>query len=140
VIRPATTADVPAVLELWSGIRRYIPTTPDTPEALAALIERDRGALLVADVGGAVVGTLIAGWDGWRGDMYRLAVAAAHRRQGIGTELVRAGEERLAALGCRRVTALVAAGDARGAAFWEATGYPRDELTVRHVRSMSGDL
>jgi ribosomal protein S18 acetylase RimI-like enzyme len=136
MIRAATTADIDAVLELWSTIRRVIPTTPDTPEALATLIERDPGALLVAELDGAVVGTLIAGWDGWRGDMYRLAVASEQRRRGIGTALVRAGEVRLGALGCRRVTALVAAGDARGAAFWEATGYPRDELTVRHVRSM----
>jgi ribosomal protein S18 acetylase RimI-like enzyme len=136
MIRPATSADIEPVLALWSTIQRPIPTTPDTPGALATLIERDPGALLVAELDGAVVGTLIAGWDGWRGDMYRLAVASEHRRRGIGTALVRAGEERLRALGCRRVTALVAAPDARGAAFWEATGYPLDQTTVRHVRSM----
>jgi ribosomal protein S18 acetylase RimI-like enzyme len=136
MIRAATAADVDAVLALWGTIGRVIPTTPDTPEALVTLIERDPGALLVADLDGAVVGTLIAGWDGWRGDMYRLAVAAPHRRRGIATALVRAAEERLRALGCRRVTALVAAGDPRGAAFWEATGYPRDELTARHVRNI----
>ena len=136
MIRPGTTGDIEAVLALWAGIRRYIPTTPDTPDALEALIARDPEALLVAEVGGAVVGTLIAGWDGWRGDMYRLAVAAGHRRQGIGTALVRAGEARLERAGCRRVTALVATVDARAAAFWEACGYPRDDLTVRHVRSL----
>jgi hypothetical protein len=34
------------------------------------------------------------------------------------------------------VTALVAAPDPRGGAFWEATGYPRDATTVRHVRNL----
>ena len=136
MIRRARIDDIDAVLDLWSRIRRIVATTPDTPEALATLIERDPAALLVAELDGSVVGTLIAGWDGWRGDMYRLAVAPAHRRRRIGTALVRAAEERLRAVGCRRVTALVAAGDARGAAFWEAVGYPRDETTARHVRSM----
>jgi ribosomal protein S18 acetylase RimI-like enzyme len=136
MIRAARMDDIDAVLTLWSRIRRIMPTTPDTPEALATLIDRDPGALLVAELDGALAGTLIAGWDGWRGDMYRLAVAPEHRRRGIGTALVRAGEERLRELGCRRVTALVAVGDVRGAAFWEAVGYPRDETTARHVRSM----
>ena len=136
MIRPATAADIEPVLAMWSTIQRYIPTTPDTPEALAALLRSDPGALLVAELDGAIVGTLIAGWDGWRGDMYRLAVSPEQRRRGIGTALVRAGEERLAALGCRRVTALVATGDRRAAAFWEVTGYPHDETTTRHVRSM----
>jgi ribosomal protein S18 acetylase RimI-like enzyme len=136
MIRPGTPGDIEAVLALWAGIRRYIATTPDTPEALSALMARDPEALIVAEVEGEVVGTLIAGWDGWRGDLYRLAVAAEHRRKGIGTALVRAAADRLERAGCRRVTALVAVEDAGAAAFWEASGYPRDELTVRHVRSM----
>jgi ribosomal protein S18 acetylase RimI-like enzyme len=40
------------------------------------------------------VGTLVAAWDGWRGNMYRLAVLPEHRRAGIGRELVDAGYER----------------------------------------------
>jgi ribosomal protein S18 acetylase RimI-like enzyme len=135
-IRAAVPADIDAVLDLWSRARSVVATTPDTPEALAALLARDPGALLVAEADGLVVGTLIAGWDGWRGDMYRLAVAPEQRRNGIGTRLVRAGEDRLAALGCRRITALVGMSDERGALFWEATGYPRDETTARHVRSL----
>ena len=41
---------------------------------------------------GAIVGALIAAWDGWRGNMYRLAVDKGHRREGIGLALTRAGE------------------------------------------------
>ena len=57
---------------------------------------------------GLIVGAVIAGWDGWRGNIYRLAVDAGHRRRGIGLQLVRAAEQYLHDCGVRRVTALVA--------------------------------
>jgi hypothetical protein len=38
------------------------------------LLEDGDGALLVAEADGRVVGAIVAGWDGWRGNMYRLAV------------------------------------------------------------------
>lgn len=135
-VRPAAVDDIPAVLALWQHSRSIVATTPDTAEALERLIARDPGALVVAEVDGAIAGTLIAAWDGWRGDLYRLAVAPEQRRRGIGTTLVRAGEERLRQFGVVRVTALVGESDDRAAAFWSALGYPRDTATVRHVRNL----
>ena len=135
-VRTATIADVRPVLALWRHSRSIAATTPDTEEALVGLLARDPGALIVAEVGGEIVGSLIAAWDGWRGDMYRLAVAPEHRRRGIGRALVKAGESRLRAVGARRVTALVGESDERAAAFWRSNGYPRDLATVRHVRNL----
>jgi GNAT superfamily N-acetyltransferase len=94
------------------------------------------GALLVAVDGDAVVGAVIAAFDGWRGNFYRLAVAPARRRSGVGRALVAAGEERVRALGAPRVTALVAFDDADAGAFWDACGYPRDPVIGRRVRSL----
>ncbi|MGH2902746.1 MAG: GNAT family N-acetyltransferase [Solirubrobacteraceae bacterium] len=94
------------------------------------------GSLLVADADGVVVGALIAAWDGWRGNMYRLAVHSEHRRRGIGLALVRAGEEHLRRQGARRITALVAYEDEVAATFWESAGYPRDREIGRRVRNL----
>jgi GNAT superfamily N-acetyltransferase len=70
------------------------------------LLLRDSHALVVAaDDGGRVVGTLIVGWDGWRGNLYRMAVATASRRQGIAAALVAEAERRLTDAGCRRISA-----------------------------------
>jgi ribosomal protein S18 acetylase RimI-like enzyme len=91
---------------------------------------------LVAERGDEIVGALIAGWDGWRGNMYRLAVGEGHRRQGIGLALTRAGEEYLCSRGVRRVTALVAFDDEPAGAFWESAGYPQDEEIGRRVRNL----
>src|SRR3954469_9617811 len=99
VVRTAAVGDVPAVLALWARARSANASTPDTPESVERLLATDPGALLVAEREGAIVGALIAAWDGWRGGMYRLAVDPDHRRRGIATALVRAGEARLAGLG-----------------------------------------
>jgi ribosomal protein S18 acetylase RimI-like enzyme len=98
----------------------------------------ESGSLLVAEDGddGMVVGTLIAAWDGWRGNMYRLAVAEEHRRQGVARELVAAGERLLEARGARRITALVPREDAPATGFWRAAGYARDAVWARHVKNL----
>jgi ribosomal protein S18 acetylase RimI-like enzyme len=66
-IRPATDADLDAVLDLW---RRGTPVVSHTDDGrgLRTLLARDPEALLVAedDGDGRLVGTLIATWDGWR--------------------------------------------------------------------------
>jgi ribosomal protein S18 acetylase RimI-like enzyme len=87
-------------------------------------------------VDGTAVGSLIVGWDGWRGSFYRLAVHPDWRRQGIGTELIRAGEERLRAQGAVRLTAIVASGERAAMAFWQAVGYERQVERSRFVRML----
>jgi len=133
-VRPCRPDELAAVLRLWDGARSEHAVTEDTPERVAAL--RATGALLVAVDDDEVVGAMIAGFDGWRGNFYRLAVAPKFRRRGIGRALVAAGEARLRALGAPRVTALVAFDDEAASGFWEAAGYPRDPVMGRRVRSL----
>jgi ribosomal protein S18 acetylase RimI-like enzyme len=135
-IRPAEGADVQGVLELWQGARSVPATSPDTPDALQALIEHTSDALLVAELEGEVVGAVIAAWDGWRGNIYRLAVRPDRRRLGIGLQLVEEGEARLREKGARRVTALVATEELGAAALWGAAGYEHDRNVVRFVRNL----
>lgn len=136
-VRRCRRSDVPAVLDLWTESRSEHASTADRPEDLERLVEDDSPAsLLVAERGGEIVGALIAGWDGWRGNMYRLAVRNGHRRERIGVALVRAGEGYLRECGVRRVTALVAYDDEVAGGFWEAAGYPRDREIGRRVRNL----
>lgn len=94
----------------------------------------DRGALLVAVSDGWVVGTVVAAWDGWRGSVYRLVVAPAKRRRGLGTALLRAAERRLEGLGARRAQAVVVETDDRAMAFWSGSGWHRQGERVRFTR------
>jgi len=132
-IRPARREEIGEVLALLALARTAAATTPDDERALTGVFERDAGALLVAELEGRLVGTLIATWDGWRGNMYRLAVLPDHRRRGVATRLVQAGHERLRALGARRITALLGDSDTQAASFWLALGYDHDEHVKRFV-------
>jgi len=126
------------VLALWDLARSRHAISEDNEHVLLQLLGHDPGSLLVAeDVNeGEIVASLIAAWDGWRGNMYRLAVAPGHRRQGIATRLVGAGERRLHALGARRVTALVGHDDDPARSMWTALGYGFDPDIGRHVRNL----
>lgn len=128
--------DARAVLQLWklSGSRHA--TAADRLEDVERLITGSPAALLVAEQDGEIVAALIAGFDGWRGNMYRLAVREERRRNGIGVALVRAGEGYLREQGARRVTALVARDDEIAGAFWLAAGYPLDHEMGRRVRNL----
>jgi ribosomal protein S18 acetylase RimI-like enzyme len=137
-IRPATAADIAGVLGLWAQARSANASTPDTPRSLAALLSAAPGALLVAEHADEdrIVGALIAGWDGWRGNMYRLAVHPECRRRGIARALVDAGERHLRSKGARRITALVAHEELEAVGFWTQAGYARDTTIARFVKQL----
>jgi ribosomal protein S18 acetylase RimI-like enzyme len=91
---------------------------------------------LVAELDGELVGTVIAAWDGWRGNMYRLTVRPDHRRTGIARLLAHAGEERLREKGAVRVTALVPRDDQAAAGLWSTAGYELDPFVDRFVKDL----
>jgi ribosomal protein S18 acetylase RimI-like enzyme len=134
-VRTAGHADIPAVLAIWEQARSAAAVTRDDDAAIEWLLERDPEALLIAELGDTPVGALVAGWDGWRGNMYRLAVLAPYRRRGVARKLVDEAHRRLAARGARRVTALVAPDERDAVGLWEAMGYARDAI-ARHVRNL----
>jgi ribosomal protein S18 acetylase RimI-like enzyme len=135
-VRPARPDELSVILDLWVRARSLPPSVPDDDGALAKLLARDPEGLLVAEHEGAIVGALIAAWDGWRGNMYRLAVVPDRRRRGVALELVRFGEQRLRARGARRISALVAEADETAASLWRAAGYSLDENVGRFVRNL----
>jgi ribosomal protein S18 acetylase RimI-like enzyme len=134
-IRTTRAEDLDAVVALWRDAGSPHGATAER-EGVDRLVRTDPEALLVAEIDGRVVGAVIAAWDGWRGNMYRLAVDPEHRRDGIGLALVRTGEERLRARGARRVTALVASDDPRAQGLWSAAGYRADGVHGRLVRDL----
>lgn len=133
-LRAAQRDDVNAVLALWRDADAE-PTHTDDAAGLATLLERDPDALIVAADEDQLVGSVIAGWDGWRGSIYRLVVAPSHRRRGVGRQLLRAAEDRLGHGGTRRSQAIVGETDAQATAFWRASGWTEQ---VERLRFVSG--
>ncbi|MER7845974.1 GNAT family N-acetyltransferase [Kitasatospora sp. NPDC096077] len=143
VLRPAAPEEIPALLALWARAAKGTSITDDEA-GVAALLARDPECLIVAaaadDPGtplGTPLGTVIAGWDGWRCHLYRLAVDPAHRRQGIGAALLAAAEQRFTALGGRRADAMVLDENAVGHRTWQAAGYHPEPQWSRWVKPLA---
>jgi ribosomal protein S18 acetylase RimI-like enzyme len=138
VIRPARSEEVEQVLGLW----REAETTPsvtDTREEVLKLLTEPAAVLLVAEADGRLVGTVIGGWDGWRGNIYRLAVAPGFRRRGLARLLVAEADRSLHRMGARRITALVEGDHPWATDFWDSlatSGYRYDEGMRRYVKTL----
>lgn len=119
LIRPAHVAEAEGVLALWLAADAH-PTVTDTLCAVRRLIEEHPGTLLVAELDGHLVGTIIAGCDGWRGTLYRLAVIPELRRRGVARALVAEALRHLRERGVERVSAFVIEADQAAVAFWSS--------------------
>lgn len=134
-IRPATPADLDAVLAFWKTAAEGTSISDDRA-GVERLVERDPGALLLAEADGELAGTVIAGFDGWRCHLYRLAVHPDRRRRGIGSALLSAAEERFAGLGGRRADAMVLTRNETAHHTWAAAGYAPEEKWRRWVKPL----
>ena len=135
-IRPCRLEECAAVLATWARAGA-IPSPTDTLEELNDLVREHADALLVAIRQGSIVGSIIGGWDGWRGNIYRLAVAPEARRAGLARRLVDAAERMLVSKGARRISALVERHEAHAVGFWDALadrGWHRDERMMRYIK------
>ena len=125
-----------AVLDLWSQAGDVLASPTDTLGEVLAAIKHSAASFLVADSGGRIVGTIIGTWDGWRGEVYRLAVSPEVRRQGVARMLVDAAEKWMADQGCHRITALVEKDHPWATGFWNAAGYELHESMSRYFRDI----
>ena len=134
VIRPCRPDEGPALLDLWHHADAS-PSPTDTPEQVDQVIRDPAASVLVAVDNDLLVGSIIAGWDGWRGNLYRLAVLPSYRRRGVARALVAAAEDRLAERGAGRVSALVEHDHPWAVGFWDSL-YEPDPRMIRYVKEV----
>jgi ribosomal protein S18 acetylase RimI-like enzyme len=136
---PMTTGDIPDALALWRMTEGVGLRGADSPEALGRYLARNPGLSLVAREEGRMAGAVLCGHDGRRGYLHHLAVAASHRRRGIGTALVERCLDALGGEGIEKCHLFVYHHNAAGQAFWRSIGWhSRDDLLLMS-RTLSDD-
>jgi ribosomal protein S18 acetylase RimI-like enzyme len=93
--------------------------------------------MLVAHEGPLVIGSVMAGYEGHRGWISRIAVLRAHRHKRFGQALLAEAERRLAALGCTKINLQVVETNSAVVRFYEEAGYeiePRISMS-KHLPS-----
>ncbi|MBI5381004.1 MAG: GNAT family N-acetyltransferase [Opitutae bacterium] len=131
-LRAFSLADYEPVIALWRSCEGIGLGESDTPEAIAAFLARNPGLSLVATTArDEIVGAVLCGHDGRRGYLHHLAVAPAHRRHGLGRQLVEECLARLRQLGIEKCNIFLFAHNAAGRTFWLREGWTaREDLVV----------
>lgn len=117
----------------------------DTPwnKDSAAIPEKKRfqpDLMLVALEGPVVIGSVMAGYEGHRGWISRIAVLQAHQHKRIGHALLSEAERRLAVLGCIKINLQVLETNSAVVRFYEEAGYEIEPRVSMSKRLPSRDL
>jgi len=126
------------LLTFWRDAAKGVSVTDD-PSGVERVLTHPTTTVLLAEENGELVGTLIAGWDGWRAHLYRLAVSPDRRRQGIASALLAEAQERLAGLGARRLDAMVLNDNPEAHLAWESNHFQAQPQWRRWIKPVQGE-
>jgi ribosomal protein S18 acetylase RimI-like enzyme len=126
-IRTFEPNDEDAVIRLWERCGLTRPWN-DPRKDIARKRSEQPDLFLVGLAGGAIVASVMAGFDGHRGWVYYLAVAPEHRGKSFGRRLMREVEHRLIERGCPKLNLQVRASNPEAIAFYRKLGYVEDEV------------
>ncbi len=127
IIRPFEESDTKAVAAIW---REVFPNNPpwNIPERdIEMKLKTQRELFFVAEIDSAVIGTVMAGYDGHRGWVYYMTVSPEHQRKGIGEALMRHVESELKKLGCHKLNLQVRSSNSGVVEFYKKLGYKIDD-------------
>jgi ribosomal protein S18 acetylase RimI-like enzyme len=126
-IRPYQLKDEAGVVELWLQCNLIVPQN-NPKRDINRKLQVNPEWFLVGLLGGRVVATCMAGYEGHRGWINYLAVSPHHRRQGIGRKMMEEAEKRLLAAECPKINLQVRETNQAVIRFYERIGYTRDPV------------
>jgi ribosomal protein S18 acetylase RimI-like enzyme len=127
-IRPFRPSNLNEVIGLWRSSDLIRPWN-DPNKEIARKLRVNPEWFLVAALGEEIVGSIMIGYEGHRGSINYLAVAAPFRRHGIGAQLMQKAETILRAVGCPKINLQVRVGnESELSRFYTSLGFRLDEV------------
>ena len=126
-IRPYSEADETQVIRIWADCGLVVPQNDPRADIQRKLAVK-RHLFLVGCIDGAVIATVMAGYEGHRGWLNYLAVKPDHHGKGIGRSMVEEAEMLLRAEGCPKINLQVRRTNANVIRFYEKIGYKVDDV------------
>ncbi len=132
-----TLADFEGVAALWEEVGMW-PHIGEDRRWFERALSRNPECGFVWRDGGRIIGAVIAGWDGFRGAIWHLAVHPDHRNRGLGSALLTAAEQRLREMGVFQINLMVYEENGSAEAFYYRRGYERSPVKVLRKRFSTG--
>ncbi len=126
--RELQDVDVDSIVTLWKRCELTRPWN-DPYQDIQFAREGKTSTVLVGEVGGRVVASVMVGHDGHRGVLYYLAVDPAFQKRGFGKAAVGAAEAWLRERNVWKINLMVRSENKEAGRFYERLGYEINPVT-----------
>jgi len=123
LIRSASTKEEGQVAELWRACGLVVSYNDPKADFRFAFGKPGSDILVPINDAGKIIGSIMVGHDGHLGWIYYVSVDPGYRKQGIGRQLVKAGEQWLTERGVVKVNPMVRETNTQVTTFYERIGY-----------------
>ncbi|AUD02151.1 GNAT family acetyltransferase [Spirosoma pollinicola] len=128
-ISALTLSEIDSATALWTSAGLTRPWNDPQADIKFALATPS-STVLAGRLDGAVIATVMVGFDGHRGWVYYLAVEDAHRGRGFGAAMMQAAENWLVKHGVPKLLLMIRPENDTVLKFYEAIGYSLNEVIV----------
>jgi ribosomal protein S18 acetylase RimI-like enzyme len=120
-IRAYQARDMTQVIDVWLACNLVVPW--NNPERdIERKLRVDPELFLVGEIGGRIVATCMAGYEGHRGWVNYLAVLPGLRRKGIARSMMDLAEKKLREMGCPKINVMIRKSNKDVLAFYQSIG------------------
>ncbi len=127
IIRKFELKDQDEVIALWRRVG-VIRITNDPENDIVRKLEHSPDLFIVAEIDGAIAGSIMIGYEGHRGWIYYLGVTPERQRTRIGSALMEKAEELLRELKCPKINLMVRRSNKGVLDFYKKIGFVEDEV------------
>jgi hypothetical protein len=138
LIRPYLESDEVGVISLWKAAFPDEPAQSAPIDDIRRKLAVQRELFLIGELDGRIVATVMAGYDGHRGWLYRVAVLPVVQKRGLGQAIVAEAEKKLAEIGCTKINLQVRSTNEGVVAFYRSLGYMVEERVSMGKRIPGG--